>query len=171
MLTDSTAILLSGRELEMTPVVSKRTETFNALSGPQKRGDATEAIVKAEFLLRDIPVLTPENDNEPYDIVIDVGGTFYKVQCKTGYGNTPGTVKFETRSTRVKSSGYERESYNGKVDLFAVYNSTLDEIYLVDVEEAAKGQMTIRWIEPRNNQAERINWHADFLLDARLEGL
>jgi hypothetical protein len=59
-------------------------QAFEALDEPQKRGDAAEAIIKAAFLVRDIPDLVPENDNEPYDIVVEIDGTFHRVQCKTG---------------------------------------------------------------------------------------
>ncbi|MFB6360148.1 MAG: group I intron-associated PD-(D/E)XK endonuclease [Halobacteriales archaeon] len=108
----------------------QRQQSFDALDEPQKRGDAAEAIIKAAFLLRDVPVLVPENDNEPYDIVVDIDGSFYRVQCKTGYRDAPGGITFETRSTRVKSSGYERGTYRGKADLFAIYNPVKDVVYL-----------------------------------------
>lgn len=121
--------------------------------------------------MRDVPVLVPENDNEPYDIVVEVDGTFYRVQCKTGYGDSPDRITFETRSTRVKSTGYERDTYRGKADLFAVYNPVLDVVYLVDVDEAPLAAMSIRWTETKNNQTTRVNWHADYHIDAKLEGL
>jgi hypothetical protein len=66
---------------------------------------------------------------------------------------------------------YERDTYRGKADLFAIYNPVLDVVYLVDVEEAPEIGMHIRWADTENNQATRVNWHADYVLDARLEGL
>lgn len=145
-----------------------RREAFEALDQPQKRGDAAEAIIRSEFLVRDVPVLIPAFDNEPYDLVVEVDGTFLTVQCKTAYGDDDGVVRFETRSTRVTATGYERTSYIGRVTYFAVYNPVLDVVYLVDVDEAPVGTMTIRWGETHNNQRTRVNWHADYLLDAVL---
>lgn len=115
-----------------------------------------------------MPVLIPASDNEPYDLVVEIDGSFHAVQCKTGYGDDPGVVRFETRSTRVTATGYERTSYVGRVEYVAVYNPVLDVVYLVDVDSAPVGTMTIRWAETGNNQRTRINWHADFLLDAVL---
>jgi len=57
------------------------------------------------------------------------------------------------------------------VDQVAVYNPVLDESYLVPVSEAAAGKMEIRFREPGNGQTTGVNWHEDFLLDSRIEGL
>lgn len=84
---------------------------LDAPEEPQERGDAAEAISKAAFLFRDVPVLVPENGTEPYDLVVEIDGAFHRVQCKTDYRDAPGRITFETRSTRVKSTGYERDTY------------------------------------------------------------
>ena len=147
----------------------ERTTQYEELDEPQKRGQATEAILKAEFVLRDIPVLVPEYDNEPYDFVAELRGDFYKVQAKTAYRNSDGTVCFETVSTRTRSDGYDRADYIGEIDLFAVYNPVLEECYVVPIEDAASGKMEIRFEEPANGQQVGINWHEDFLLDKWLK--
>ncbi|WP_302081859.1 group I intron-associated PD-(D/E)XK endonuclease [Salinibaculum rarum] len=145
---------------------------FDKLEETQKRGQATEALLKSEFVLRDIPVLIPEYDNEPYDFVVEIADDFYKIQAKTAYDSpTEGTVMFETVSTRTRSDGYERSGYEGKIDFFAVHNPVLDEYYLVSIEDAATGKMEIRYIEPKNNQRKGINWHEDYLLDTVLANL
>lgn len=147
------------------------SQMFETLDETQKRGQATEAILKAEFLVRDIPVLVPEYDNEPYDFVIDVGRTFYRIQAKTAYENTEGTVCFETVSTRARSDGYERDDYEDEIEYFAVYNPLLDESYLIPIDDAAQGKMEIRHQAPKNNQRQGINWHQDYLLDKRIREL
>ena len=142
---------------------------FERLEETQKRGQATEAIVKAEFLLHDIPVLVPEYDNESYDLVIEVGGEFLKIQAKTAYEHGSGKVRFETVSTRVRSDGYERDGYEGEIDYFAVFNPTRQETYLVHVTDAATGKMEIRYEPTKNNQRKGINWHEEYLIDAVLD--
>ncbi|SMO39528.1 group I intron-associated PD-(D/E)XK endonuclease [Halorubrum cibi] len=123
-----------------------RYEQYDRLGEPQKRGQATEAIVKAELIARDVSVLTPAYDNEPYDLAIEIDGAFYRVQAKTAFeATTDGAVRFRTRSVRTKGSGYEREGYDGKIDYFAVYAPTREETYLVPIEEAGETQMTIRY--------------------------
>lgn len=145
-------------------------EVFQDLSEPQKKGDATEGIIKAEFLSRGIPVLVPESDNLPYDLVIDRGPDLLRIQCKTASSNDDGKVRFETRSTRVKTQGYERAGYDGKIDYFAVYNPVIGETYLVPIQDAPKTGMEIRYQRTKNGQTARVNWHEDYLIDTQLSG-
>ena len=150
--------------------MTSRSERFERLSQTQTRGQATEAILKAEFVLRDLPVLVPEYDNEPYDLVVEVDG-FLRIQCKTAYRNKEGTVQFETLRTRPRSDGYERDGYCGEIDYFAVYNPVCDECYLIPVESAAAGKMEIRFQQPANNQQIGINWHEDHLLGTVIDDI
>jgi hypothetical protein len=145
---------------------------FNKLEETQKRGQATEALLKAQFVVRDIPVLVPEYDNEPYDFVAEIEDTFYKIQAKTAYPSPKGgTVLFETVSTRARSDGYVRDDYRDTIDFFAVHNPVLSEQYLIPIAEAADGKMEIRFTEPENNQREGINWHEEYLLDTVLSDI
>ena len=120
--------------------MAERTDHFEQLSEPQKRGQATEAIVKAELVTRDIPVLIPEYDNESYDFVIEPDGRFFRLQAKTGYETGDGTITFETVSTRSRSDGYVRSGYAGEIDYFIVYSAERGRTYLVHIDEAAKGK-------------------------------
>jgi hypothetical protein len=149
-----------------------REHHFRQLEEPQRRGDAAEAIVRAAFAVRGVTVLRPEHDNTPYDFVIEVDGEFLRIQAKTAYdGQNGGTVRFETRSTRVKNHGYERGSYDGEIAYFAVYNPVNGDIYLVSIENTPKGSMVIRYEEPANGNWTNVNWHADYRLDSVLSDL
>ena len=46
-------------------------------------GDVSEAMILTEFLKAGFPVLVPFGDNRRYDLVVEVGGHFLRVQCKT----------------------------------------------------------------------------------------
>lgn len=151
--------------------MSDRYSVFKSLDGPHKRGQVAEAIIKSELLLRDIPISIPEYDNEPYDFVVQISDSFYRIQAKTAHQNSEGTVRFETLRTVKQATGYRRRGYSDEIDLFAVYNPILDEIYLIPIEETAKGKMEIRYKKPLNNQQVGVNWHSDFLLDQQLEVL
>ena len=152
--------------------MSDRSDRFASLSEPHKRGQAAEAIVKSEFVSRGIPVLTPAYDNEPYDLVVEVEGAFHRIQVKTAFeATTSGAVRFRTRSTRTKSSGYDREGYEGTVDFFAVYAPACDETYLVPIEEVGKTQMSIRYERSKNGNVENTNWHEEYLFDEVLVSL
>ncbi|NUC73641.1 hypothetical protein HTZ84_15235 [Haloterrigena sp. SYSU A558-1] len=149
--------------------MSDRTTCYENLEQPQKRGRATEAIVRAAFAVRDIPVLVPTAD-EPYDLVVEVGGQFHRIQCKTAYRKSEGTVAFGTIATR-RGDDYGREDYRGRAEYFAVYDPVTDNRYLVPVSDAADGKMEIRFREPNNGRRAGINWAEDYLLEERLADL
>jgi len=147
-------------------------QQYGRLEEPQKRGQATEAIVTAELIARDVPVLTPAYDNEPYDLVAEIGGCFYRIQAKTAFdGKRDGTVEFRTRSVRTKSDGYEREGYEGEIDYFSVLNVREEEIYLVTIEEAGSTATTIRYEPAANNNRANVNCHEEYRLDTVLDRL
>ncbi|AEH36415.1 group I intron-associated PD-(D/E)XK endonuclease [Halopiger xanaduensis] len=151
--------------------MAERTGPYDELREPQKRGQATEAILRSAFVVRDIPILVPAYDNEPYDLVVEVGGRFHRIQCKTAYRKSEGTVAFETVSTRKRGDGYDREDYDGRAEYFAVYDPVNDSCYLISVSDAATGKMEIRFREPKNGQRVGINWAEDYRLDEQLEEL
>jgi hypothetical protein len=151
---------------------ANRKYHFRQLKEPQSRGDATEAIIRAEFAVRGLTVLCPEHDNAPYDFVVEIEDEFYRMQAKTAYdGENNGAVRFEARSTRVKNHGYERESYTGKIEYFAVYNPINEDVYLVSIHEATTSSMTIRYKPPANGNWKNINWHENYRLDTVLSEL
>jgi hypothetical protein len=144
---------------------------YERLGEPHLRGQATEAVVKAAFLVRGIPVLVPEYDNEPYDLVVEYEGQFLRLQAKTGYDTGDGTITFETVSTRSRSEGYDRRGYEGAIDYFVVYSPTRETTYLVGIDDASRGKMQLRYQPPANNQRKGINWHTEYTLDTVLEQL
>jgi len=105
-------------------------------------------------------------DNEAYDFVVEMDGEFFRFQAKTAYeSKNEGTFRFETRSTRVKNQGYEREGYDGKIDYFAVYHPETDGIYVVPIHEVPENQMAIRYEEAPPGYESGVNWYEDYLLD------
>ena len=149
-----------------------RSTRYENLEEPQKRGQATEAIVRAAFAVCDVPVLVPTSDDEPYDLVVEVGGRFHRIQCKTAYRKSEETVAFETVSrTRQRRERYDRRGADGRAEYFAVYDPINDNRYLVPVSDAASGTMEIRFRTPKNGQHAGINRADEYLFDERLEDL
>src|SRR6059058_6236090 len=63
------------------------------------RGDAAEAAVLYAFVKRNLNVLVPFGDGQPYDLVVDLtGGKFLRVQCKTAWPDD-GCMRFNCRAT------------------------------------------------------------------------
>jgi hypothetical protein len=132
---------------------------------PVDVGQRTEATVLAELVRRGYRVLTPFGVNHRYDLVLDVGGRFLRVQCKTGRLRN-GSVVFQTRSVRANRIGWYARGYGGEIDLFAVYCPELDRLYAVPVEVAPLGGGRLRVEPAANNQSRGIRWAADFELPA-----
>jgi hypothetical protein len=110
-------------------------------------------------------VLVRHGFNHRYDLVLDAGGRFLRVQCKTGRLRN-GCVVFHTRSVRANRSGWFERCYEGEVDLFAVYCAQLHRLYAVPIEVAPRGGGTLRVAPAANNQSRGIRWAADFEVPA-----
>jgi PD-(D/E)XK endonuclease len=85
-------------------------------------GEISEAIVRAEFLKAVFPVALPFGDNQRYDMVVEVGGSFLRVQCKTARVIKGGAVVcFNARSMNPPERS-RLSSYRSQADLFAAYS-------------------------------------------------
>jgi hypothetical protein len=132
---------------------------------PVEVGQRTEAAILSELVRRGYRVLLPFGVNQRYDLVLDTGGAFVRVQCKTGRLRR-GSVIFNTQSIRTNRNGTYFRGYEGEIELFAVYCHELQRLYAVPVEVAAKTQGTLRVDPTVNNQTRRIVWASDFELPA-----
>ena len=85
---------------------------------PVDVGDRTEAIIIAEPMRRGLRVLRPLSTNQRYDLALDLGDRFLRVQCKTGRLRN-GAVVFSTRSCRSDPKRtYVRSYSREEVDAF-----------------------------------------------------
>lgn len=126
-------------------------------------GDISEAYVTAKFLSLGYVVLKPFGDNQRYDLVIDRGNGFETVQVKTANFKDD-FVKFECRSSYTHR-GNGKKSYYGQADLFAVYCSKLNQIYLISVNKAPASSMVLRLNKSKNNQKSNVNYASDYVLE------
>jgi hypothetical protein len=132
---------------------------------PVDVGQRTEAAIVHLFLRRGYQVLVPCGVNQRYDLVLDLGDRFLRVQCKTGRYRD-GSVLFNTRSIRSNRRGNFTRGYDGEIDMFAVYCPELDRFYVVPVEVAGRSLGMLRVDPAMNNQKRGIRWAADFELPA-----
>jgi len=54
-----------------------------------------------EFLKAGFPILLPFGDNRRYDMVVDVSGSFLRVQCKTASVHRGGAIIRSTLGARM----------------------------------------------------------------------
>src|SRR6516164_746054 len=111
-------------------------ERDNPCYDPNRIGAVSQAKVLAALTAADKVVLAPCVAVRPYDFVIEDGGRFLRVQCKTGR-LFRGAVYFRPHRLRAakRETGWERRvtDYRGEVDLFAGYCPETDGVYLVPI--------------------------------------
>jgi hypothetical protein len=107
---------------------------------PVDDGDRTEAIVIAALVRRGYRVLRPLSANQRYDLVLDLGDRFLRVQCKTGRLRN-GAVRFSTRSCRSDTRRTYVRSYScDEADVFLVHSPETERIYAVAVGDSGSSQ-------------------------------
>ena len=134
-------------------------------SHPVDVGQRTEAVVLAELVKRGHRVLIPFGVNHRYDLVLDLGERFVRVQCKTAR-IVDGCVKFSCQSVRSNTKEALCRDYRGEADLFIAYCPANDRVYAVPVEEADRTQIMLRLNPPGNNQRMGVRWATDYELPA-----
>lgn len=134
-----------------------------ASSHPVDVGERSEAVILAAFVERGFEVLLPWGNNHRYDMVLDVGDRFLRIQCKTGRLRS-GTVEFSARSVRSNTAETLMRNYVGEIDYFAVYCPANRELYVVPCDETTRSNVMLRIAPATNNQSKRIRWAADYQL-------
>ena len=129
-------------------------------------GDITEAVVLAEFLRAGFSVCVPFGDNQRYDLVVEAGGRFLRVQCKTASLTSDrcggkGCIRFKARS-----GVHESRPYWGQADLFAAYSPDTRQVYVLPVDEVPGTDVWLRLTPTRNNNQYGIRLAEDHTLEA-----
>ena len=102
--------------------------------------------------------LMPFGENTRYDLVIDDGLKFSRVQCKTGRLRD-GAIRFKACSSYAHHPNPKtlRRDYIDQIDFFGVFCPETGGVYLVPIEDALlRWQVALRFSPARNNQARNI---------------
>lgn len=118
------------------------------------KGDITELKIATKLVELGEQILFPYGDNNRYDIVVDKGDKFVKIQCKTGRLKN-GVVIFNTCSHHCRKN-YIMKNYRGEIDLFGIYCPQNKKCYLVPVEDVGVSNARLRVYPPKNNQHKKI---------------
>jgi hypothetical protein len=133
---------------------------------PKAIGERSEGQIISCLLRAGKTVLKPFGDNLRYDLVLEEGDRFVRVQCKTGRLRS-GAVTFPTCSTYAHR-GHGRRDYRGQADVFAVYCPETDRCYLVPVDGVGSTICVLRVEKSRNGQTKNVRLAADFELAPRV---
>ena len=134
----------------------------------KRKGDSTEARLISKFIEKGFDVYPSFGENSRADMVIDTEDGLLRVQAKTGRLKS-GKVIFNTEGWWSNTNSNNKTTYTKKdIDIFAVFCPDNNEFYVVEIEEAPKGDMGIRVEEPKNGQTVGIRWADDYLLDQKI---
>lgn len=103
-------------------------------------------------------MLLPFGQGQAYDLVVDLGSAFLRVQCKMAWARGACLV-FNTHAT---DHGRGVAAYHGLADVFGVHAPSSDETYLVPVAEMSKWEGRLRLAPTRNNQRRGIRLATDY---------
>ncbi|MGH2495014.1 MAG: group I intron-associated PD-(D/E)XK endonuclease [Ktedonobacteraceae bacterium] len=127
-------------------------------------GEISESAIITRFLQLGYVVLIPYGGNQRYDLVIeDAGGHFWRIQCKTGRIDEESTaIRFSTSIRNVTGKNKQSRNYRGQCDYFAIYNETLNKVYLVPVDQVGTTSGVLRLTIRKNNQEKNTFWAKDY---------
>jgi hypothetical protein len=120
----------------------------------------SEVALTNVFIQLGYGVFLPVGHNHRYDLILDAGDRFLRVQCKTGKLRG-GVIRFNTVSTRCNRYDVHRRSYDGEVDGFAVWCPQNAKGYYVPIEGLTAGVACLRLTPTANNQQRGVRWATD----------
>lgn len=125
-------------------------------------GTVTELKCMAYFVELGYTVLVPQNPCR-YDMVIDIGDKFLKIQVKTCNTNRiSGGITFNTASSHYVKGEHTETSYKeDNIDYFCTYYD--NECYLVPVSECGNSGKCLRLEPPKHNQIKNISFAKDYI--------
>ncbi|WP_276255772.1 group I intron-associated PD-(D/E)XK endonuclease [Halomontanus rarus] len=129
-------------------------------------GDETEATVIATLVAAGYSVSIPFGDNDEYDLVVDDGACFHRVQCKTAWQNKDRTIRFNTHSQTTKDGDYHEKTYHDTIDAFLVRYPEREQLYWIDVADATDQKMELRYEADIDHPS--INWATEYEFDGRI---
>jgi len=134
------------------------------MSDNKRKGNRSEGALAAAFLRKGYTVLFPFGECERYDMVIDRGRGFERVQIKTGRRvKNRSCVAFNACSSLAHhGNGCGRRDYRGQIELFGVFCEETGITYVVPVEQVGRRQGSLRLAPSRNGQHKKIMWAKDF---------
>ena len=136
-----------------------------------QKGLIAEAAVIKECAELGVPVARPLAD-ERYDLILDLGDTLLRVQCKWAAGDDT-VIEVRCRRCRRGPDGLMHRRYEpGEIDAIAAYSPVTDRCYLLPPElSVARAGVQLRLAPTKNNQSRGVRWARDFELGARIRDL
>ncbi len=133
---------------------------------PKKVGDKAVLQFMAKCAMNDWTVLTPFGDCDRYDLVIDRGKGFERIQVKNGRLDK-GSVRFNTCSSHYHTKEGQRtkdfkRDYKGQIEAFGVFCQETRECYMVSVDEVGTNEGSLRVDPMKAGSKYKVKWAKDY---------
>jgi len=126
------------------------------------KGSITELQCCTAFMEAGYEVSIPFGNHARYDLVVDLGTKFIKVQVKTARVKND-YISFDCRNSHCKGHNHVHKQYSAdEVDYFATYYN--GHCYVVPFDECST-EKRLRFHNPKNDQLKNINFLEDYLLE------
>jgi prevent-host-death family protein len=138
------------------------------------KGTVAELAVQLQATRLGVGVYRPLNEHSRADLVFELAGRFWRVQCKWGRLAESGeVVQVRVGGSRIATTGRIHRTYNEReVDLLAVYCGELERSYLLPPEVfVGRHALQLRLAPSRNKQRACINLADDFAFEGAIAQL
>jgi PD-(D/E)XK endonuclease len=132
-----------------------------------EKGAIAEAYITAEAMKLGMVVWRPVAEGCRYDMILDIGGTLLRTQCKWARRNGD-VVVVRISTCRHTPRGYVKTTYmSEEIDGVAVWCEDTRERYFIPIADVdGQGFLHLRLAPARNNQELLVHWAADYRLGA-----
>ncbi len=122
--------------------------------GTKRTGDVSEVTVILKVLKRGWNPLEPVGDRLPYDLVIEHGGKFVRIQVKTAwYKEHVDNYVVDSRLTKTNRKVMKRSKYpKGAFDFVIAYIQEKDVCYVIPLKEFNTWAGEVHFVEAEKRQ-------------------
>ncbi|WP_135827754.1 group I intron-associated PD-(D/E)XK endonuclease [Halorussus halobius] len=139
---------------------------MSATVNSKDTGDESEVAILQALISAGYSVSIPFGDNDKYDLVVDDGESFQRVQCKTGWLEDE-CVRFKTCSKTTANGEVVRVDYEDEIEAFAVRCKDTGKVYWVPEEEAGQKNTYLRVVDPKIDHPS-VNLATEYEFDGEI---
>jgi hypothetical protein len=136
---------------------------------PSQKGSIAESAIVSAAIKLGIPVFKPINEGLRYNLIFELAGEFFRVQCKwiVRRGKAMTVPCF---SRRRSADGFVNRRYTAdEIDAFAAYCPQVDRCYFLRLAKFPDSHtIQLRLAPTRNNQQRGIHWAEEYEFGATL---
>jgi prevent-host-death family protein len=134
------------------------------VESPNHKGAVAEAAIAYEAVRLGVAVFKPLSEHSRSDLIFEIAGSVYRVQCKTARRKGE-VIVISLGTARCTPFGYVRARYGvDEIDLIAAHCHELERNYLLPFNGKVGSQKAIqlRLSAPQNGQRASINYASSY---------